>query len=157
MKLLRPFMFFLLPFYGYSQIKKNISVESIIEFSKKQIGIHYHYAHCNPKEGFDCSGFVFYVFKHFDINVPRASMDYENMGKVIPIDSCRPGDVIVFTGTNEKNRHPGHVGIVLSKEGENIRFIHSSSSKIKSGVKISNFKDSPGYKIRFIKIVRLFI
>jgi len=65
------------------------------------------------------------------------------------------GDVIVFTGTNAKNRRPGHVGIILSNPGEEIKFIHSSSSKKGSGVKISTFKDSPYYKVRFIKVVRV--
>jgi cell wall-associated NlpC family hydrolase len=141
--------------HTYSQTSVSVSVDSIITFSKKQMGIRYHYAHCTPKEGFDCSGFVYFVFNQFKIKVPRASMDYEKMGRIISPDSCKPGDIIVFTGTNEKNLHPGHVGIVLSNPGEVISFIHSSSGKKHSGVTISNFKDSPGYKIRFIKIVRL--
>ena len=134
---------------------ESINADSIVSFSKKQIGIKYCYANCSPAKGFDCSGFVFYVFNHFHINVPRASMDYEKMGEIISPDSCRPGDIIVFTGTNSKNKIPGHVGIILSYPGKELSFIHSSSSKKKSGVKISTFKDSPGYKTRFIKIVRL--
>ena len=134
---------------------ESVSADSIVAFSKKQMGIKYSYANCTPKTGFDCSGFVYYVFSHFNIDVPRASMDYEKTGKIISPDSSLPGDIIVFTGTNAKNRHPGHVGIILSKAGEALSFIHSSSSKKKSGVKISTYIDSPGYKIRFIKIVRL--
>ena len=147
--------FVLLNFEMISQEKKSAKTDSIISFSKKQIGIKYRYAHSVPSEGFDCSGFVYYVFKHFNMDVPRASMDYEKMGKIIPIDSANVGDIVVFTGTNPKNRYPGHVGIVLSKPGENFTFIHSSSSEKKSGVKISSYADSPGYKVRFIKIVRL--
>ncbi len=142
-------------FSAFSQKEKPTHIDSILNFAKKQMGIRYHYAHCTPKEGFDCSGFVYYVFNHFNIKVPRASLDYEKMGKLIPADSAKPGDIIVFTGTNYKNKFPGHVGIILSQPCENITFIHSSSSKKKSGVKISSFADSPGYKIRFIKIARL--
>ena len=81
-------------------------------------------------------------------------MDYEKLGKIISPDSAKPGDIIVFTGTNAKNRAPGHVGIILSKPGEIIKFIHSSSSKKKSGIKISSYEESPDYKKRFIKMVR---
>jgi cell wall-associated NlpC family hydrolase len=132
-----------------------VSSDSLVAFAKKQIGTKYCYANCNPSKGFDCSGFVYYVFGHFNLKVPRSSMDYEKAGKLIHPDSCKIGDVIVFTGTNAKNRRPGHVGIILSNPGEEIKFIHSSSSKKGSGVKISTFKDSPYYKVRFIKIVRI--
>ena len=139
----------------YSEPKDTILTDSIVAFAKKQMGIKYCYANCKPSKGFDCSGFVYYVFDHFKLKVPRASMDYERAGKIISIDSCKIGDVIVFTGTNAKNRRPGHVGIILSNPGEEIKFIHSSSSKKGSGVKISTFKDSPYYKVRFIKVVRV--
>ena len=141
--------------FGFSQTSDSVRVDSIITFGKKQLGIKYNYGHCDPKTGFDCSGFVYYVFTHFKLKVPRASMDYEKMGKIIPPDSAKPGDIIVFTGTNAKNRAPGHVGIILSHPGETITFIHSSSSKKKSGIKISSYAESPYYKKRFIKIVRI--
>lgn len=139
----------------YNEPKDTIPIDSLVSFAKKQIGIKYCYANCKPSTGFDCSGFVYYVFGHFNLKVPRSSMDYEKAGKIISIDSCKIGDVIVFTGTNAKNRKSGHVGIILSNPGEEIKFIHSSSSKKGSGVKISTFKDSPYYKIRFIKVVRV--
>jgi hypothetical protein len=82
-------------------------------------------------------------------------MDYEKAGRIIPVDSCRPGDIIVFTGTDDKIRKPGHVGIILSEPGEDVQFIHSSSGQKKNGVIISSFGESPAYRKRFIKIVRL--
>ena len=63
--------------------------------------------------------------------------------------------MIVFTGTNIKNRKPGHVGIIISRLGEELTFIHSSSNKKKSGVKISTYKESPYYEKRFLKVVRV--
>jgi len=132
-----------------------LNSDSIITFSKKQLGVKYKWAHSSPKSGFDCSGFVYYVFDHFNVKVPRASMDYEKAGRIISPDSCLPGDIIVFTGTNSKIRRPGHVGIVLSNPGEELTFIHSSSGTKNNGVIISSFQKSPAYKKRFIKIVRL--
>ena len=134
---------------------KQVNADSLVLFAKKHLGIKYHYANASPKAGFDCSGFVYYVFGHFDIKVPRASMDYEKAGKIIPVDSCKPGDVIVFTGTNIKNRKPGHVGIIISNSTKELNFIHSSSGHKRVGVIITNYMDSPYYQSRFIKIVRL--
>ena len=147
------FLVSLFPAVGRSSVGKN--PDSLISFSKKQLGVKYKWAHSSPKTGFDCSGFIYYVFGHFNIKVPRASMAYEKMGRVVPPDSCRPGDIIVFTGTDPKIRKAGHVGMIISQPGEAITFIHSSSSAKKSGVKISSFKDSPGYKKRYIRIVRV--
>ncbi len=142
----------------YAQKKDSIpkvKADTLIGFAKTFLGKKYKYASINPKVGFDCSGFVYYVFKSFNVNVPRASMDYEKTGKTILLDSIRVGDIIVFTGTNAKIRKPGHVGIIISMPGEEITFIHSSSNTKHGGIKISTFKESPYYEKRFIKVVRL--
>lgn len=132
-----------------------INPDTLILFSKQFLEVKYKYSSCNPKIGFDCSGFVYFVFNYFHIKVPRSSIDFGNIGKIVSKDSAKIGDVIVFTGTNAKNRHPGHVGIVISTKGSELTFIHSSSNKKKPGVRISNFKDSPYYEKRFLKIVRV--
>ena|ERR1700741_4529654 len=143
----------------YAQIKseplKTIHTDSLVAFCKKQLGIKYNYANCEPETGFDCSGFVYYVFDHFKVKVPRSSVDYGNFGKRIHMDSCKTGDVIVFTGTDATRRRPGHVGIIISNPGEELKFIHSSSDKKHSGIKISNYKASPNYQKRYLKIVRV--
>ncbi len=144
--------------YSQAQINESnniISSDSLIEFSKQFIGTPYKYACCNPKIGFDCSGFVYFVFTHFKVKAPRSSIDYMNTGKTIHPDSFKIGDIIVFTGTNSKNKTPGHVGIITSNAGEPLQFIHSSSNKKHSGVKISSYKESPYYEKRFLKIVRI--
>ena len=135
--------------------ESTVDPDSLLTFAKKQLGTKYRYAQSSPKAGFDCSGFVYYVFGHFNIKVPRASMDYEKTGKIISVDSCRKGDVIVFTGTNIKNRAPGHVGIIASNDGNGVVFIHSSSGHKRVGVILTNYTQSPYYQKRFIKIVRL--
>ena len=157
MKTLLVLIFFSSSFFSlgnFTNPKDTLKADSLISFCKKHLGIKYKYAHCDPKTGFDCSGFVFYVFSHFNIKVPRASMDYEKSGQLISMDSCKKGDVIVFTGTNIKNRAPGHVGIIISEQGEPVKFIHSSSGK-NCGVIITNFTESLYYQKRFIKIARI--
>jgi cell wall-associated NlpC family hydrolase len=147
------FLFFL--FVSKSQDNQHIKCDSIIEFAKQQLGIKYKYACANPKQGFDCSGFVNYVFNHYHIKVPRTSKDFAKYGFTIPIDSCKPGDVIVFKGTNPNSKIPGHVGIITKNNEGELLFIHSSSDKRHSGIKISDFNAYENYKKRFIKIVRI--
>lgn len=144
----------LLPLFAHAQ-PNTVYADSLIAFAKKQIGVPYRYAQCVPEKGFDCSGFVYFVFSHFGIPVPRASMDYEKAGRSMPLASCRKGDVLVFTGTNPKNRAPGHVGLVVSNDSAGIVFIHSSSGHKRIGVILTNFTQSKYYQQRFIKVVRL--
>ncbi len=141
-------------FGNYSHPKDTLRADSLMNYCKKHLGTKYQYANCTPADGFDCSGFVFYVFSHFNIKVPRASMDYEKSGQLIDLADCKKGDVIVFTGTKIKNRKPGHVGIIISDPGEPVKFIHSSSGK-NAGVIITNFTESKYYQSRFIKIARV--
>ena len=92
----------------------------MIRFCKKYIGTNYQYGSCSPSDGFDCSGFVYFVFNHFNIKVPRSSSDFIKIGKTIHPDSFKIGDIIIFTGTNMKVRTAGHVGIILSNAGEDL-------------------------------------
>ncbi|HWD87019.1 MAG TPA: C40 family peptidase [Mucilaginibacter sp.] len=130
-----------------------ISPYNLLYFAQSLIGIRYRDASSDPAHGFDCSGFVSYVFKSFNAVVPRSSSDYAYAGREINIEDARPGDVILFKGT--KSHHPhsiGHIGIVYSNESNELKFIHSTSGK-EYGVTISSLDDT--YKRRFVKVVRL--
>ena len=74
---------------------------------------------------------------------------------VTPIENqeLHKGDVIIFTGTDAKQRIGGHVGIILENKNGNISFIHGSSGKA-NGVTISNLSEAY-YTQRFLKIVRV--
>jgi lipoprotein Spr len=132
----------------------SIQADSLVKFARSFLGTKYCYSNCTPTKGFDCSGFVYFVFNNFNQKVPRSSIEYKGIKPAITLDSVKAGDIIVFTGTNSRNRNPGHVGIVISNDNGVPTFIHSSSGK-KRGVIISDFNESPYYKKRFIKVVRL--
>ena len=134
---------------------QTVRADSLIAYAKTFSGTRYCYGACTPKKGFDCSGFIYYVFSHFHIEVPRASMDYARAGKKVSVDSCLPGDILIFTGTNAKNRSPGHVGMVVSNDKDGITFIHCSSGKKQNGVTITNYTESAHYRKRLLKVVRL--
>lgn len=119
-------------------------------YAEQLMGTKYVYAGSDPKGGFDCSGFVNYVFKKFDINVPRSSSGFEDVGPAIDPKDIKVGDVLVFYGYRDKNSI-GHVGIVYEADGMNSKFIHSSSGK-EMAVIISDL-NSDQYTKRFYKAV----
>lgn len=127
--------------------------DSIVSYAKTFLGKPYQYG-CATNSGFDCSGFTWYVFSHFNINVPRSSKEYLHFGKDVPIAEARKGDIIVFRGTHAGDERAGHVGIVISNPGEPLHFIHSSSSKNHRGVVITEYPGS-NYPKRFIRICRV--
>src|SRR4051794_6473489 len=132
---------------------KNIHPQEVIEFAKSLIGIPYKYGSTDPKAGFDCSGFFTYVFTHFKIVVPRSSIDFTNLGKEIQLESSKPGDLILFTGTDSTEKFVGHMGMIITNDTGNVTFIHSTSGK-QHGVTITPFSDY--YRSRYMKTIRIF-
>jgi len=77
------------------------------------------------KKGFDCSGFVQYVYNHFDVSIPRTTWDQCKVGtNVGSIDSLKPGDLVFFNGYE-------HVGMFIGGG----KFVQSCNG----GVMISSF------------------
>ncbi len=111
-----------------STIQK-INNQQIIEFAKSVLGTPYVYASKDPKVGFDCSGFISYVYNHFNIEVPRSSVDFTDFGTKINPNNVVPGDLILFTGTNSSIRIVGHMGIVVKSTTDIVEFIHCTSGK----------------------------
>jgi cell wall-associated NlpC family hydrolase len=127
--------------------------DSIVQFAQQQLGIPYLWGG-SSKSGFDCSGFVHYVFKHFGIPVSRTSRGYKGKGNEVELTASNPGDVILFTGTNAAVRQIGHVGIILKNTDGMIDFIHSSSSKKHYGVTVTRYNSS-GYVKRFLRVINI--
>ncbi|MDR2352826.1 MAG: C40 family peptidase [Deltaproteobacteria bacterium] len=82
-----------------------------------QIGNLYRYGGISPDTGFDCSGFVSWVYKQYGVDLPRSSREMLKVGVSITREELRPGDLVFF------NYGYSHVGIYT---GDN-QFIHSPS------------------------------
>ena len=131
--------------------------DSLIRFALRQLGSPYLYAGMSPVSGFDCSGFVSYVFGHFGVPTPHSTALLIEVGQPVPRAEARPGDIVVFTGTAATSTTPGHAGIVISALGETpLRFVHASSAARASGVKISQVEGS-GYERRFMQVRRVLL
>ncbi len=92
----------------------------ILNFAKTFISTPYKSAGSSP-EGFDCSGFTSYVYKQYNIDLPRVAKDQYNFGEAISSDEAKAGDLVAFA----YNGNIHHVGIYMG----NGEFIHSSSTE----------------------------
>ena len=135
-----------------AHLKPESPANRLIEFAKTMIGVPYRYASSNPSIGFDCSGFVSYVFHNFGVKVPRSSTEFNVAGVPIKLENAKVGDVLIFTGTNPRRREVGHVGIIASISGDTIQFIHSTSGK-EHGVTITTL--NAYYRSRLLRAVSL--
>lgn len=132
---------------------KNVSAVAVVQFSKTLLGVPYKYGSMKKENGFDCSGFINYVFNHFNVKVPRTTVDFTNAGKEVPIGDSKEGDLILFTGSDAKSGVVGHMGIVTKTTQHDVSFIHAASGGGK-GVMISALNS---YFIpRFVKVIRVF-
>lgn len=135
---------------GPVKAKVTIDRTELIDYAKQYLGTPYRRGSMNPKKGFDCSGFVRFVFSHFEMTLPRSSREYKTLGTALKPSDFKVGDVLVFYGFKDKS-HIGHVGIICEANGMNSKFIHASSGRAKS-VTISRL-DSEGYKKRYFKCI----
>lgn len=95
---------------------------SIIATGKRYIGVPYIFGGTTPA-GFDCSGFVQYVFAKNGIRLPRVSRDQFNIGTFISYNNLKPGDIVFFSLAG--NGVVDHEGIYVG----NNQFINAASSK----------------------------
>jgi len=101
-------------------------VNSLIGEAKKHLKTRYVYGGNSPKQGFDCSGYVKYVYKKHGVNLPRVSREQAKQGTKIKRKDAAPGDLVYFGPRKGKITH---IGIVTSDPGKPITMIHASSSK----------------------------
>jgi cell wall-associated NlpC family hydrolase len=82
-------------------------------------GVRYQYGGKTPESGFDCSGFVHYVFKQAtSLSLPHSTLAISQIGVSVPQAELKPGDLVFF---NTLKSAFSHVGIYVG----NNRFIHS--------------------------------
>ncbi len=88
--------------------------------AKRYIGVRYLHGGTTPR-GFDCSGYVKYVYAKHDIDISRSTADQYRRGKRIPLSRAKPADLVFF---KTRGGRVSHVGIYLG----NRSFIHAPST-----------------------------
>ncbi|MEC5164993.1 lipoprotein Spr [Flavobacterium sp. PL11] len=134
----------------YEDKKIEKLAEKLVDLASNNIGVKYKYGG-TTRAGFDCSGLVYTVFNSENIVLPRNSFEQSKIGVVLnhKRDQVKIGDLLFFKTDNSKKIN--HVGIVTEVNGDEIEFIHSSTSK---GVIISSTKQAY-YRNSLVQINRI--
>lgn len=109
--------------------------QQLLNYAVGLTGIGYKFGGKSPETGFDCSGYVRYVFKQVGgLSLPHNALAISKVGERISPSELRPGDLVFF---NTLRRTISHVGIYMG----NNRFIHASSTRT-GVVEVSDLRDS---------------
>lgn len=123
-------------------VSSQVNVSNLISTAKKYLGVPYVWGGSTPN-GFDCSGFIQYVFNQHGISLPRTVAQMWNFGK--SVSSLQIGDLVFF---NTSGSGVSHAGIYMG----NNQFIHAGSS---TGVTIASL-DNSYWKPRYLGAKRVF-
>lgn len=130
--------------------EKEEIIDSIIALGKTFMGLRYRYGGRTPA-GFDCSGYVSYLFSQFGYKLPTSSSAMINVGDEIPYEESRKGDLILFKGRNAKSPAVGHVAIIIGVDTSGVEMLHSNHR----GVTIDRYPQMDYYRPRFVGVRRV--
>jgi cell wall-associated NlpC family hydrolase len=138
-----------------AEAKKAGKVYHLSEADKKQLlkdakyykGGRYVWGGTTP-QGFDCSGYVQYLYKKHRIDLPRTAYAQSKKGRPIDINNLQKGDLLFFLTDKKRGIPVTHVGIYIG-EG---KFIHAASKK--DGIIISPITHGT-YRERFVEARRV--
>ena len=92
----------------------------IIEYASNFLGVPYVWGGSSPK-GFDCSGLVQYVYKHFGINISRTTRTQINEGKEVGINQLQLGD-LVFPSSGHVTLYVGNGKVIHAPQpGDHVK------------------------------------
>lgn len=120
----------------------------IVDHAEELLGNKYKFGGNNPRQGFDCSGLVLYLYQNAGIDINRVSRDQATQGKKISINKARPGD-LVFYKRNGKAVH--HVSVIVEAGVNKLIVIHATNSGvIRENVLESTYWEPMIYQVRDI-------
>jgi cell wall-associated NlpC family hydrolase len=113
--------------YNSSSPKEASLADKVVWTAVTYKGVPYKYGG-TTRNGMDCSGLIHTSFKKRNIDIPRTSFAMYSEGYKIPLRQVKRGDLLFFITAKRKNR-VNHVGLVTSVTNNDVKFIHSTSSK----------------------------
>jgi len=132
------------PFADSADASSGISSTKVVSVANSVMGTKYVYGGTTSK-GFDCSGFIGYVYKQVGVALPRTSAGMYATGTSVSKKNLKAGDLVFF---NTSGKGVSHAGIYIG----NGKFVHSSSSK---GVSISKINDPYYWGSKYIGAKRV--
>lgn len=122
--------------------------QEVVDFAKTLLGSPYVYGASGPNS-FDCSGFVYYVFRHFDVTLNRGATGQLDNGTAIERSQLRPGDLVFFFD-GKVSTPVSHVGIYIGEDS----FIHASTNGYE--VVIHSMAEGTTYDKNYVYARRIF-
>lgn len=107
--------------------------QQIAEYASGYIGAKYKYGGKSPETGFDCSGFVYYIYEQFGYRLERVANDQAQQGVEVEHDALIPGDLLAFYTSG---KYVGHIGIYMGSG----YYIHAMGSAY--GVVLTSLDDA---------------
>jgi cell wall-associated NlpC family hydrolase len=91
-----------------------VTGSQVVAEAEQFLGVPYRWGGTSPQTGFDCSGFVQYVYGQLGMSLPRTSEEQATVGMAVPsLAEAEPGDLVFFPGSDGTPSAPGHVGIYI--------------------------------------------
>jgi cell wall-associated NlpC family hydrolase len=118
--------------------------DAVAELAMGMVGTPYRYGGADPREGFDCSGLVFYAFTQSGFGVPRTSREQFRAARKIALHDASAGDVMFF----QDEAKLSHVGIYI---GDGL-FVHAPAKGQR--VTVASI-DAPYYQQHLVAVGRL--
>jgi cell wall-associated NlpC family hydrolase len=126
-------------------------LDSIFERANDFLNTKYVYGGRSPS-GFDCSGFIYYLFKEFNILLSPSASQLSRIGQKIEFEEIREGDLLFFKSRDISSNHVGHVALVICSSDNLLEMIHATNR----GVVIDDFNHMNYYQKRYL-IAKRFI
>ena len=130
-----------------NNVSSTVDTSSVVSAAESFIGYNYTYGGASPETGFDCSGFVHYIYGLFGKNIGRSTTDIIYDGVGISKDSMQPGDIILWD-TSFGNT-PSHASLYVGND----TMIHAANSN--DGVIYSSVSNWEMYAGRIVSIRRI--
>lgn len=126
--------------------------QELLQIANRHIGVRYVLGGTSPERGFDCSGFVQYVYRKIGYSLPRTTRQQATVGKKVRRNNLQPGDLVFFTGSDKNSGTVGHVGIVteINRNGQ-FYFIHVTT---RAGVRIDSIEQTH-WAVRYLSARRI--
>ncbi len=120
--------------YGYTDSLKFIRDQLALNAYAYEKVVSYKYGG-NTQEGWDCSGFIKFMYAQFNIQLPRTASEMSKLGTAVTKEGWNNGDLLFFGSGNQIT----HVAMIYQIADGSKKIIHCTSS---TGVTINTFDES---------------
>lgn len=120
----------------------------IVSHAEELRGLKYKFGGNNPRQGFDCSGLVLYLYQNAGIDIERVSREQAKQGRSVPISKAKPGDLVFY---KRKGKPVHHVSVIVEAGVNKLVVVHATNSGvIKENVLESRYWEPMIYQVRDI-------